>query len=234
MKKNVFLIILAAAAPLLFARQVIAADTGQTAVEVTSPITIVADKAVWDRKREITVFTGNVVASQKGLQIKADNLESYGSNEEIKKVIGWGKVIIYDAANTATLKGGRIEYYRDNDYILVTEKPSMEMKRDNVFITGERMERYMKNKISIVTGNARLEQKTANGNNLMFCEKAVYDEEKKQVVATGSPKVYQDKNFFSGEEIIFHVEDEKVEILKNVKIEITPEEKNDTGTSNPQ
>ena len=234
MKKNIMILILAFAASLCFSGRAGAGDTAPAAVEVTSPVTIVAEKAVWDRKREMTVFTGNVVVTQKGLEIRADNLESYGSNDEIKKVIGWGKVSIYDAANTATLKGGRIEYYRDNDYILVTEKPSMEMKKDNVFITGERMERYMKNKISIVTGNAKLEQKTANGTNLMFCEKAVYDEVKKQVVATGSPKVYQDKNFFSGEEIIFHVEDEKVEILKNVKIEITPEEKNDTGTVKPQ
>jgi len=59
------------------------------------------------------------------------------------------------------------------------------------------------------------------------CGRVTYVDEKKEMVFEEKPIIKRGKNIFSGEKIIYNIENNLIEIKGNVNVEIYPEEKSD-------
>jgi lipopolysaccharide export system protein LptA len=57
------------------------------------------------------------------------------------------------------------------------------------------------------------------------CGKVSYIEERKEMIFEEKPVIKRGKNLFSGEKIIYNIENNTIEIKGNVNVEIYPEEK---------
>jgi lipopolysaccharide export system protein LptA len=79
----------------------------------------------------------------------------------------------------------------------------------------------------IISGKVLIVYKDLNEKITMeiTCGKVTYMEEKKEMIFEEKPVIKRGKNLFSGEKIIYNIENNTVEIKGNVNVEIYPEEK---------
>jgi len=79
----------------------------------------------------------------------------------------------------------------------------------------------------IITGKVLIIYKDLNEKTTMEikCGKVIYKEEKKEMVFEEKPIIIRGKNSFSGDKIIYNIENNLIEIKGNVNVEIYPEEK---------
>lgn len=107
------------------------------------PIRISADSATRDERTGETRYEGNVMLSQGSLQISADQVTVQHTTEEASAIVATG--------NPATLtqipapeqapvnaEAGRIEYWRDQDKITLTENARIE--QNGATVTGVRID----------------------------------------------------------------------------------------------
>jgi lipopolysaccharide export system protein LptA len=116
-----------------------------------APVTVDADQLENLQKEGLTVFTGNVVASQNGSTQYADRMEVYldDKGNRIVRTVSTGNVrIITKDCRTGTAK--RAEYY-DAEQRVVLIGDARVWRDDNV-VTGERITIYLAEDRSIVEG----------------------------------------------------------------------------------
>jgi lipopolysaccharide export system protein LptA len=79
----------------------------------------------------------------------------------------------------------------------------------------------------IISGKVLIVYKDLNEKITMeiTCGKVSYIEERKEMIFEEKPVIKRGKNLFSGEKIIYNIENNTVEIKGNVNVEIYPEEK---------
>ncbi|MFN4227343.1 MAG: hypothetical protein ACK4F0_04305 [Candidatus Ratteibacteria bacterium] len=80
----------------------------------------------------------------------------------------------------------------------------------------------------IITGKVVILYKDKNAGNITMeitCGKVTYVEEKKEMIFEEKPLIKRGKNKFSGDKIIYSVDNNTIEIKGNVNVEIYPEEK---------
>lgn len=188
------------------------------------PLTITAKEALWN-KRERTVFLkGEVKIAYKDTIISADLVEGYGDLENLEKIIGRGKVKLVDTNEETIITGGYLEYLQAAEYTLITAdkggKVKLEVKPDTITVTATKMERYLKEKRAVATGEVEIK-----GENLSAsCGLATYYQEEKKIILEDNPQLIQieDGNQFQGEQIIYYTEEEGVKIIGKVKATIFP------------
>jgi len=79
----------------------------------------------------------------------------------------------------------------------------------------------------IISGKVLIVYKDLNEKITMeiTCGKVSYIEERKEMIFEEKPVIKRGKNLFSGEKIIYNIENNTIEIKGNVNVEIYPEEK---------
>ncbi|MEW5767800.1 MAG: LPS export ABC transporter periplasmic protein LptC [bacterium] len=188
------------------------------------PLTITAKEALWNKREQAVFLKGEVKIVYKETIINADLVDGYGELNNLKKIIGRGKVKIVDTKEETTITGGYLEYLQATEYTLITankgEKVKLEVKADTITVTAAKMERYLKENRSVATGAVEIK-----GEDLFAsCGRATYYEDEEKIVLEGEPQLIQIKegNRFQGEEIIYYTEDERIKIIGGVEATLFP------------
>lgn len=74
-------------------------------------LTITSDKAVWDKKKGMTVLSGKVVVSKGKSSFTADTVEIIGQMNKIKEIKGIGNVRYNDTEKNVVMTADRIELF---------------------------------------------------------------------------------------------------------------------------
>lgn len=80
----------------------------------------------------------------------------------------------------------------------------------------------------IITGKVTILYKDKNTGNITMeitCGKVSYIDEKREIVFEEKPLIKRGKNKFSGEKIVYNIDNNTIEIKGNVNVEIVPDEK---------
>jgi|YelNatPaOPRAMG01_1025707.scaffolds.fasta_scaffold67798_3 lipopolysaccharide export system protein LptA len=80
----------------------------------------------------------------------------------------------------------------------------------------------------VITGNVIILYKDKNTGNITMeitCGKVSYIDEKREMLFEEKPVIKRGKNKFSGEKVIYNIDNNIIEIKGNVNVEIVPEEK---------
>ncbi len=123
------------------------------AEEQGDAINITSDRMEAEKLKRLIVFKGNVVAEQKDMTIKSDELHIYydESGKDVEKVVAIGNVRVVQGDKTATAK--RAEYYKIEEKVVLTG--NARLNEANNFVEGERITVYVKDGRSIVEGSQK-------------------------------------------------------------------------------
>jgi len=162
--------------------------TGIAAAE--GELQITSKKLEVDRKQDITVFSGNVIAVKSSTTITADVLENYAKNG---KVVAAGNVksVDFSEKERIDMRCGKAEYDEKMSYSILTGNPVVtRTKRDGteekVEISGKKMEIYREKKEGVVTGNVLIKQEEILGKSELL---RYYSDMKKIVLTGGGPTI---------------------------------------------
>lgn len=167
---------------------------------------------------------------EKRIALLPDKIEKSREDENLQIVKG-------KESEVSGIKGGgypieiisdRIETYSKEN--LIVFYGNVVARQRDIVIHADSIEALLMNDgkgIERVTahGNVKLQQ----GLRIANCEKAIFYNLDQKVVLTGNPKVLEDDNLISGEEIIFYIEKNQIEIKgrdkERSKVKIRPKEK---------
>lgn len=123
------------------------------AEEQGDAINITSDRMEAEKLKRLIVFKGNVVAEQKDMTIKSDELYIHydESGKDVEKVIAIGNVMVMQGDKTATAK--RAEYYRIEEKVVLTG--NARLNEASNFVEGEKITIYVKDGRSIVEGSEK-------------------------------------------------------------------------------
>ncbi|MCS7180939.1 MAG: hypothetical protein N2589_07310 [bacterium] len=114
-------------------------------------------------------------------------------------------------------------------FSLKTESEIIEIKTDKEGKGEIKIDQKNKKiKEVIITGKVLIiyrDIKSEKINMEVTCEKVSYIDQKREMIFEGSPLIKRGKNKFSGEKIIYNIDNDTIEIKGNVNVEIIPEEK---------
>ena len=132
-----------------------------------------------------------------------------------------------DMAYPIDITSDRVETYTKENLILF--KGNVMARQKDIVIYADSVE-------AVVIDNGKgIEKVTAGGNvkiqqglRVANCEKAIFYNLDKKVVLTGEPKVWEGDNFVSGEEIVFDIEKDRIEVKGGTagrgKVRVFPKE----------
>ena len=123
------------------------------AAEQGDAINITSDRMEADKSKRFIVFEGDVIAKQKDMTIKSDELHVHfgESGKDIEEVIAIGNVRVEQGDKTATAK--RAEYNKAEEKVVLTG--NARLKEVSNFVEGERVTVYVKDGRSIVEGSKK-------------------------------------------------------------------------------
>ena len=91
--------------------------------DTRQPITIEADRAVLDEKKQTSIYTGNVILKQGGIEVKADVITVYSREGRLQRVIAEGDPVHYQQQQEKNddIRGAsqRMEYESENNRVLL-------------------------------------------------------------------------------------------------------------------
>lgn len=101
------------------------------------PIEIEADHFLLDDKKNITVYTGNVIATQGSMQIRADEITIYGKLGKTEKIVATGTPVRFKQqpeGQSEPIRGEslRAEYLVSQESVLLLDKATL-WQNDNTF-----------------------------------------------------------------------------------------------------
>jgi lipopolysaccharide transport protein LptA len=176
-------------------------------------IVISADNAIWDRKKQITILAGNVLITKGNISISSDSMKVIGKLSTLNEVIGEGDVKIIDREKNIYISGGYMKYCKPTEYFLVTNKPKLELKKEDVVITALKMEGFYKKGKFIATNSVKIIHKDT----VVTASKAVYFENKQRLELTGNPQVIQGKSRLTGKKIVYYIKEGRFKVIEGVK-----------------
>ncbi|MEW6095227.1 MAG: LptA/OstA family protein [bacterium] len=176
-------------------------------------ITICADNVIWNRKEEITILTGNVLITKGSMSISSTRMKVIGKLEALNEVIGEEEVKIIDREKNILISGGYVKYCKPTEYILITHRPKLELKKEDVVITSMKMEGFYKEGKFIATNSVKITHKDT----IVTASRAVYSEDKKRLELTGNPQVIEGENKLTGRKMVYYLEEDRFEVIEGVK-----------------
>ncbi|MEE8379825.1 MAG: lipopolysaccharide transport periplasmic protein LptA, partial [Gammaproteobacteria bacterium] len=63
--------------------------------DTKQPITIESDRAVLDERKQISIYTGNVILKQGGVEVKANTITVYAKEGRLHRVVAEGDPVHY-------------------------------------------------------------------------------------------------------------------------------------------
>lgn len=176
-------------------------------------IVILADNAIWDRKKEITTLTGNVLITKGSISISSTTIRVIGKLSTLNEVIGEGNVKIIDREKNVYISGEYMKYCHPTEYLLITNMPKLELKNEDVTITSLKMEGFYKEDKFIATNSVKI----IHNDTVVTSSKAVYSADKHRLELTGNPEVIQDENRLTGKKIVYYIKEGRFEVIEGVK-----------------
>lgn len=135
-----------------------------------------------------------------------------------------------------TLKGESAEVDNGKNAQISSPSLSLKTKSEIIEIKTDKLgkgeikieQETRKIKEIIISGNVLILYKDLSEGNVtmeIICGKATYLDDRKEMIFEEKPVIKRGKNKFSGEKIIYNIENNTIEIKGNVNVEIYPEEK---------
>ena len=91
--------------------------------DTRKPITIEANRAVLDEKKQISIYTGNVILKQGSIEIKADTITVYTKKGQLQRVVAEGDPVHYkqQQKDNEEIRGAsqRMEYETGTNRVLL-------------------------------------------------------------------------------------------------------------------
>ncbi|MEW6617926.1 MAG: LptA/OstA family protein [bacterium] len=176
-------------------------------------INIFANNAVWNRKEESTILTGNVLITKGSISISSTKIKVIGKLSTLDEMIGEGEVKVVDKEKNIYLTGGYLKYQKPIEYILITNQPKLELKNEDVTITAMKMEGFYKKNEFVITDLVKI----IHQDTIATASKAIYSDDKKRLELIGYPQVIQSENKLVGEKIIYYLKEDRFEVIGGVK-----------------
>ena len=109
------------ACTLLLAAPVLAADKTQR-----EPVTIEADSAVFDERQGQSIYTGHVVITQGGMQIRADEVTVYTKEDALQRIVATGEPVRFrqqrEGKKEIHGEARRLDYHADDEHLLLQDQ----------------------------------------------------------------------------------------------------------------
>lgn len=135
---------------------------------------------------------------------EAENLQADKTKEfEVSSIKGSGSPI--------EIVSDRIETKSKEN--LITFYGNVSARQRDIIIYADSIEAYLLNdgkgiERIVAAGNVRIQQ----GQRVANCDRAIFYNLDQKVILTGNPKIFEEDNLISGEEIIFYIEKNQIEI----------------------
>lgn len=164
---------------------------------------------------------------------KGKNEESLSKNEEKLTEFSLKQ---FSKDYSLTLKGESAEISETQDTNISSPTLSLKTKTEIIEIKTEKEGKgeikvepqTKKIKEIVISGNVKILYKDLKTEEIVMeieCGKATYSDEKREMIFEIQPLIKRGKNKFSGDRIIYNLENNTIEIKGNVNVEIYPEEK---------
>ncbi len=113
---------------LLTATLLLATNLPAIADEASSraPISIEANSAVFDERQGHSIYTGNVIITQAGLEIRADKVTVFNKNKQLQRLEARGEPVYFRqhraGAEDILGEARQLDYNIDNERLLLQDK----------------------------------------------------------------------------------------------------------------
>ena len=182
-----------------------------------SVVNIEADNVNYDKSTDKMVFAGTVVITQEDITLTAEEAD-FDVDKKTGQISGDIKLVQTDI----TITGETLEaYFNDKRYIfqemvkLIQERKDKEEKEDNIIWNCKKLEIFTDTRNLTATGEVKILKKDYT----ITAEEAVYNDKEQKIDLTGKVKIEEqdNKRWISGDEAVFYIETERLEVQGNVQ-----------------
>lgn len=172
----------------------------------------------------MVTLKGSARVNHASTQLYAQNIFVIGDNGEIALISDPLKII--DKENDTVLTAGYGEYRRYGQTAFIEKGPVVEYGsgKGKLRMEADIMNHYFKTGITNAEGNVKVYKDEMTG----YGKSATYERATQTVSLLGNPRIFDQENVYSADQMIFFRNEEKVLFKKNVKVLITQQEDNDS------
>ncbi|TGM11180.1 hypothetical protein EHQ81_15980 [Leptospira selangorensis] len=149
------------------------------------------------------MISGNATVLRKDMKITSDNIESVGKDSHIIKARK--NIKVHDRENNLLLSGNVFDYFRNENYLHLTDEGKMEFLDKNSdqvtsTITAQEFERFLDQKETVIRGNIWIKSKSTEAQG----EYATYFENDESVLLEGNPRINRSGKILRAGKIVFY------------------------------
>ncbi|TGM98880.1 LptA/OstA family protein [Leptospira dzoumogneensis] len=149
------------------------------------------------------LISGNATVLRKDMKITSDNIESVGKDSHIIKARK--NIKVHDRENNLLLSGNVFDYFRNENYLHLTDEGKMEFLDKNSdqvtsTITAQEFERFLDQKETVIRGNIWIKSKSTEAQG----EYATYFENDESVLLEGNPRINRSGKILRAGKIVFY------------------------------
>ncbi|TGL36371.1 hypothetical protein EHQ52_00410 [Leptospira koniambonensis] len=149
------------------------------------------------------LISGNATVLRKDMKITSENIESVGKDSRIIKARK--NIKVHDRENNLILSGNVFDYFRNENYLHLTDEGKMEFldKNSNQVtstITAQEFERFLDQKETVIRGNIWIKSKSTEAQG----EYATYFENDESVLLEGNPRINRSGKILRAGKIVFY------------------------------
>ncbi|PKA14541.1 LptA/OstA family protein [Leptospira haakeii] len=149
------------------------------------------------------MISGNATVLRKDMKITSDNIESVGRDSHIIKARK--NIKVHDRENNLLLSGNVFDYFRNENYLHLTDEGKMEFLDKNSdqvtsTITAQEFERFLDQKETVIRGNIWIKSKSTEAQG----EYATYFENDESVLLEGNPRINRSGKILRAGKIVFY------------------------------
>lgn len=173
-----------------------------------------ADSARWHQKANRVVLVGKVKIRYPEYELRADSVRYDAKTKE-----GWayGKIRYEDLKEKTVLLGERGRYEREKKYLLIDQKPEMQLlpsasdtaKPETTFIWAKKLEFFGDEERGVGTDSVRIRR----GKVFAHSQKAIFLRKEEKLILTEKPRGGDDKSEVTGERLTLFFKESRVQRL---------------------
>ncbi|TGL59437.1 LptA/OstA family protein [Leptospira sarikeiensis] len=169
-----------------------------------------------ENDRTVTI-SGNATVLRKDLKIISDTIESVGKDSRIIKARK--NIKVHDRENNLMLSGNIFDFFRNEDYMHLTEDGKMEFLEKNSdkvtsTITAQEFERFMDKKETVIRGDIRINSRSTEAQG----EYATYFENEESMLLEGNPRINRAGKILRAGKIVFYPRDGRSILTEGVHL----------------
>jgi lipopolysaccharide export system protein LptA len=168
---------------------------------------LVADEVLYNLKTKVYIARGNVVLKDTIRQVTADEIQYFKIED---RFLADGNVIMHDLENYINIYSGYAEIDNQKDYVKIVEDPVLikhdSTNREELRITGLKMELYDGGEKAVVTDSVHITQKEASAT----CGVAEFYRDKDEIILKENPVTWQNNDRISGEIIHLYLKNDQL------------------------